>query len=56
MTVVFRFTSARTAHELRNESVEEFIADQVSERCAEQEALFVRSDKTRGMESEQGRR
>src|SRR5437016_2413918 len=44
------------SHELRNESVEEFIADQVSERCAEQEALFVRSDKTRGMESEKGRR
>jgi hypothetical protein len=46
----------RPAHELRNEIVEEFIADRVSERCAEQEALFVRSGRIRGMESEKGRR
>jgi hypothetical protein len=47
---------ARHTHELRNEIVEEFIADRVSERCAEQQALFVRSGRTRGMESEKGRR
>jgi hypothetical protein len=48
--------AAPSTHELRNEIVEEFIADGVSERCAEQEALFVRSGRIRGMESEKGRR
>ena len=43
-------------HELRNEIVEEFIADRVSESCAEQDAPLVRGGRTRGMESEKGRR
>jgi hypothetical protein len=44
------------AHELRNEIVEELIADRVSERCAQQDALLVRSGRTSGMESEKGTR
>ena len=47
---------ARYAHELRNEIVEELIADRVSESCAEQDAPLVRSGRTRRMESEKGRR
>jgi transposase len=43
-------------HELRNEIVEEFMADRVSERYAEQDAALVRSSRSRGMESEKGRR
>ncbi len=44
------------AHELRNEIVEELIADRVSESCAEQDAPLVRGGRTRGTESEKSRR
>ena len=47
---------AGNTHELRNEIVEEFIADRVSESCAEPDAPLVRGGRTRGMESEKGSR
>jgi len=49
-------TAPSSTHELRNEIVEELIADRVSESCAEQDAPLVRGGRTSGMESEKGRR
>ena len=44
------------AHELRNELVEELIADGMSESGAEQDAPLVRGGIRIGMESHQGRK
>jgi hypothetical protein len=55
-SILLQSCTARKAHELRNEVVEELIIDYVSESHAEPDVESMRDGRTSGMESKNGRR